>query len=75
MFGILVLMLAAIFASLIVLRSEKRDIRLPYDIIHMLSILAIGYGMSRVIPSTGHGWSIFGPAVLILILEYIYSIY
>lgn len=75
MFGILVLMLAAIFASLVVLRGEKRDMRVSYDIIHMLSVLAIGYGMSRVIPSTGHGWSIFGPAALILLLEYIYSIY
>ncbi len=75
MFGILVLMLAAIFASLIILRWEKREIRLPYDIVHMLSILVIGFGMSRIIPSTGHGWSIFGPAFLILILQYIYSMY
>lgn len=75
MFGILVLMLVAVFASLIVLRWEKREIRLPYDIIHMISIIAIWYGISRIIPSTGHGWSIFGPAFLILILEYVYSMY
>jgi hypothetical protein len=43
MFVILILMLVAIFSSLIILKSEKRDIRLPYDIIHVLAILVIGY--------------------------------
>ncbi len=73
MFGILVLMLVAVLCSLVILREEKREIRLSYDIIHIVSILTIAYGMSRIIPSTGHGWSIFGPALLILLLAYIYS--
>lgn len=73
MFGILVLMLVSVISSLVILRREKWDIRISYDIIHMISILTIGYGISRIIPSTGHGWSIFGPALLILVLEYIYT--
>lgn len=73
MFGILVLMLVSIMASLMILRWEKQYRRIPYDILHIFSILSIGYGIRIIIPSTAHGWSLLGIAFLIFIINYFYS--
>ncbi len=73
MFGILVVMLAAVFSSLYILRDEKSQNRIFYDILHILSIISIGYGISQIIPSTGTGWSILGPVLLLLVLSFFYS--
>lgn len=58
-FGILLLMLISVLVSLIILRLHTSRERVVYDILHIVSVLCIGVGISRIIPSTGTGWSIF----------------
>lgn len=57
--GILLLMLVSVLSSLIILRHNTTNERTFYDILHIVSILCIGTGISHIIPSTGTGWSIF----------------
>lgn len=65
-FGLLIVMCIALFSSLALLRDETGEGRLPHDILHILAMLLIGAGMSQIIPSTGIGWSLFGPIFFLL---------
>jgi len=71
--GILIIMMASVFVSLYILRNTKSQIRQPYDILHIIALLIIGAGIAQIIPPTGHGWSIFVPAVFLLILSSVYQ--
>ena len=70
--GILLLMLVSVLSSLIILRHNTTNERTFYDILHIVSILCIGIGISHIIPSTGTGWSIFWPMLFIFILTLLY---
>lgn len=74
-FSILLVMVASIFSSLYILKDKKNTIRISYDILHIISILLIASGMSRIIPTTWSGWSLFGPALFLLIISHIYNIF
>ncbi len=72
-FGILAVMCISIFSSLYILKGEKMERRVPYDILHIIAIIIISLGVSRIIPSTGTWWSIFGPAFFLVILSIVYG--
>lgn len=74
-FSILLVMFVSVFSSLFILKNEEGKDRVSYDILHIISILLIVYGMSRIILSTGSGWSIFGPALLLLVITPLYKIF
>jgi Predicted membrane protein (DUF2339) len=70
--AILTIMMAAVFTSLYLLRSDRKPSRMIYDILHILSVLSIGYGVSRIIPVTSYGWSLLGISTFILVLTSLY---
>ncbi len=70
--AILAIAMVAVFMSLYILRSEKKPSRILYDILHIFSVLGIGYGVSRIIPVTVYGWSLLGISTFILILSSLY---
>lgn len=69
---ILAIAMVSIFCSLYILRSEKKPSRIIYDVLHIVSILSIGYGISHIIPVTAYGWSLLGISTFILILTSLY---
>jgi hypothetical protein len=70
--AILAIMMVAVCVSLYLLRSQKHHSRILYDILHIGAMCGIGYGISMIIPSTSHGWSLLGMSTLILILSGLY---
>lgn len=70
--AILAIAMVSVFASLYILRSEKKPSRIFHDILHIFAILGIGYGVSRIIPITSYGWSLLGISTFVLILTSLY---
>ncbi len=70
--AILAIAMVSVFASLYFIRSEKKPSRMFHDILHIFAILGIGYGVSRIIPSTSTGWSLLGISIFVLVLTNLY---
>jgi hypothetical protein len=70
--AILTIAMIAVFVSLYLLRSERHHSRMIHDVLHIMAILGIGYGVSRIIPTTGNGWSLLSISAFILILAMLY---
>ena len=62
-------------ASLIILRGVESTMRKLYDILHILAIIILGFGISEIVPSTSTGWSVFSLSLFALVLSMIYRIY
>jgi hypothetical protein len=70
--AILTIAMISVFVSLYLLRSERHHSRMIHDVLHIMAILGIGYGVSRIIPTTGNGWSLLSVSSFILILAMLY---
>lgn len=70
--AILTIAMAGVFVSLYLLRSERHHSRMIHDVLHIMAVLGIGYGVSNIIPMTVYGWSLFGISSFILILAILY---
>ncbi len=73
---------AIIFASFVLnlsffksIESEKwiEDLHVFHDIIHIVWIWMLAWLLSKIIPTTGHGWSMFWITSFIFVLSVIYS--
>lgn len=69
--------LSVVFAAFVVmlkfLENEKREFRWIHDAMHVAGLILLGILLVVIIPSHGHGWSLFGITLAILVVSVVYA--
>lgn len=74
-FGILSIMLVNAWVGLYFLKNEKGELRVIYDILHILALSGIIIGLFQIIPSSDTWWSIMSLSILTCFFAWFYRLY
>lgn len=67
--------LTSLFASLAFLKNYTEPARKLYDILHLMTLIAIGLGIAQIIPQTGSGWSLLAMSLVLALIAPLYERY